>query len=333
MKVLVFGATGYVGNRLVRHLAEENHDVSGFARNLENVATLAEMGCAVVTGDMSDLTSIPSLIEGIDAVVMAAQLPLDEEYQFVSALLDAMQGTDRCFILTSGTSLMSIRTDGDWDERNYAEDERFVPRRQIAARLDTERLVRDAAGRGVRAMVVRPPLIWGHGGCQIISEFYHSARTTGQVCHIGRGLNVYSNVHVDDLATLYRLCLEKGVAGALYFAVSGEVSYGVMARAIAETLEVGTRSVTIAEGIDIWGKGLAGIVLCACSRQRSPRSREELGWAPSEDHLDILEECRNPAYAAISERPIAAWMKQGFGGRQHSDHPAGEDRGEAERSS
>ena len=205
------------------------------------------------------------------------------------------------------------------DLRSFAEDEPFVARRQIAPRLETERLVRDAAQRGVRAMVVRPPLIWGHGGCQIIAEFYHSARTTGQVCHIGRGLNVYSNVHVDDLATLYRLCIEKGVAGALYFAVSGEVSYGVMARAIADTLGVPTRSVTIAEGIAIWGKGLAGIVLCSCSRQRSPRSREELGWAPSEDRLDILEECRNPAYAAAAERPIASWMLHGFAGPSIND--------------
>ena len=66
--------------------------------------------------------------------------------------------------------------------------------------------------------------------------------------------------------------------------------------------------------MDIWGKGLAGIVLCSCSRHRSPRSREELGWTPREDRLDILAECRNPAYAAAQERPIPSWMLQGFGG-------------------
>ena len=85
-----------------------------------------------------------------------------------------------------------------------------------------------------------------------------------------------------------------------------------MAGAIAATLGVPIRSVTIAEGIEIWGKGLAGIVLCSCSRQRSPRARTELGWTPSEDRLDILEECRNPAYAAKGERAIASWMLQGF---------------------
>lgn len=319
MKTLVFGASGYVGKHLARHLADEGHEVSGFARNVGNVATLQAMGIDIVAGDLSDLASIPSLIADFDTVVMAAQLPLAEEYRVVSGMLDAMQGTGRCFILTSGTSLMSIRTDGDWDERSFAEDEPFVPRKQLASRLDAERLVRDAADRGIRAMVVRPPLIWGEGGCQIIAEFYHSARSTGQVCHIGRGLNVYSNVHVDDLAVLFRLCIEKGVAGALYFAVSGEVSYGVMAGAIADTLGVATRSVTVAEGIDIWGKGLAGIVLCSCSRQRSPRAPAELGWAPREDRLDILEECRNPAYAAAPKRPIASWMLQGFGGPKFLD--------------
>lgn len=248
-----------------------------------------------------------------DAVIWAAQLMLEEELRVTSALIDALADTDRPLIFTSGTSLMSIPTNGDWDERSFAEDEPFEPRRQIAPRLEAEQLVRSSVERGVKAMVIRPPMIWGNGGCRLISDFYHSARATGSVCYIGRGLNVYSNVHVEDLAELYRLALEKGQGGALYFAVSGEVSYGVIARTIADTLGVGTRSITVEEGCEIWDRFMGRIVMCSCSRQRSPRAREELGWKPREDRLDILDECSNPAYALESERALPSWVRPGTG--------------------
>ena len=248
-----------------------------------------------------------------DAVVWAAQLMLEDEFRVSSALIDALAGTDRPLIFTSGTSLMSIPTNGDWDERSFAEDEPFEPRRQIAPRLEAEQLVRNSIERGVRGMVIRPPMIWGNGGCRLISDFHHSARVTGEVCYIGRGLNVYSNVHVEDLAELYRLALEKGRGGALYFAVSGEVSYGVIARAVADNLGVGTRSITVEEGCEIWDRFMGRIVMCSCSRQRSPRAREELGWKPREDRLDILDECRNPAYALEEERSLPSWVRPGTG--------------------
>lgn len=311
MKVLVFGASGYVGSHIAHHLVATGYAVSGVVRSDQAAATVSETGANPVFADLADTASIGPLTEGHDAVIWAAQLMLEDELRVMQALTDALAGSDRALVFTSGTSVMSIPTNGDWDERSFAEDDPFEPRRQIAPRLEIEALVRNAPARGVRGIVVRPPLIWGNGGCRLISDFHHSARKTGAVCHIGRGLNVYSNVHVDDLAELYRLALDKGRPGALYFAVSGEVSYGVMARAIADTLGIPTRSVTIEEGCEIWDRFMARIVLCSCSRQRSPRAREELGWKSREDRLDILEECRNPAYAEEGERAPPSWVRPG----------------------
>ncbi len=312
MKILIFGASGYVGSHVARHLAQNGHAVSGVVRTENSGRIVLDLGATAIPGDMSDLAAINAMVRDHDAVIWAAQLMLEDELRVTAALIDALAGSDRPLLFTSGTSLMSIPTGGDWDERSFAEDEPFEPRRQIAPRLEAEKIVRQAVDRGVRGIVIRPPLIWGNGGCRMIADFYHSARQTGAVCHIGRGLNVYSNVHVDDLAELYRLALEKGRGGALYFAVSGEVSYGVMARAIADSLQVGTRSVTVEEGCEIWDRFMARIVLCSCSRQRSPRAREELGWKPREDRLDILEECRNPAYALDAERSVPSWVRPGI---------------------
>ena len=314
MKYIIFGATGYLGRHVALHLAAAGHEVTGFARSESAAEAVREMGLTPLHGDLDDNAGIAGMLEGQDGVVFCAQLMLEDEERVVAAMLDALAGSNRPFILTSGTSLMSIPTGGLWDERSFAEDEPFTPRAQIAPRLAIEQRVRDAKDRGVRGIVIRPPIIWGNGGCRIISDFYHSARMTGAVCHIGKGLNVYSHVHVDDLAELYRLALDKGRAGGLYFAVSGEVSYGVMAKEIAHHLGIGTRSVTIEEGIEIWDKFMARIVLQSCSRQRSPRAREELGWVPNEDRLDILEECVNPTYAKEEGRALPSWVRPGQGG-------------------
>jgi nucleoside-diphosphate-sugar epimerase len=313
MNVFVFGGSGYIGQHLVRHLVAIGHSVTGFARNEKSAAFLETLGATPWIGDLDDMPPVLAAIQRADAVIWAAQLMLEEEQRVVSAMLGALEGSGKAFIFTSGTSLMSIPTNGDWDERNFAEDEPFEPRRQIAPRLEVEKLVRDSAAKGVRGMVIRPPLIWGHGGSKIIADFYHSARVTGAVCHIGRGLNVYSNVHVDDLANLYGLALEKGVAGALYFGVAGEVSYGVMAGTIARHLGVPVRSVTIEQGCDIWDRFMARIVLCSNSRQRSPRARADLGWVPDPDRLDILEDCVHPAYATAEDRPLPSWVRPGTG--------------------
>lgn len=309
MRYMVFGATGYLGRHVAAHLVASGHKVSGSIRDSASADALLAQGIDPVMTDMGEGTDFAALLGDHDGAVFCAQLMLEDEARVASAIIDALAGTGKAFILTSGTSLMSIPTGGLWDERSFAEDEPFTPRRQIAPRLVIEQMVRDAASRDVRGMVIRPPIIWGNGGCRMISDFYHSARLTGSVCHIGRGLNVYSNVHVDDLAELYRLALEKGRPGALYFAVSGEVSYGVMAKTIAHHLGVGTRSVTVEEACGIWDPFMAKIVLQSCSRQRSPRARAELGWTPREDRLDILEECVSPAYGLEGARSVPSWVR------------------------
>lgn len=317
MKVIIFGASGYLGRHIAANFLAHGHNVTGFSRNEANDDVLRRVGVSPVRGDLDDISSIPGLLEGQDVVIFAAQLMLDHERRVTQAIVDCLAGSGRTFIFTSGTSLMSIPTGGLWDERSFAEDEPFVPKHQIAPRLLNEAIARDAADRNVRGMVIRPSLIWGNGGSQIIADFYHSARATGAVCYVGRGLNVYSNIHVDELAEIYRLAVEKGEAGALYFAASGEVAYGVIAAKIATKLRVPTRSVTIEEACEIWDKGLGKIILQSNSRQRCPRTREHLAWIPQEDRLDILEDCVHPIYAEAKERPLPSWVAKGKNASPH----------------
>jgi len=297
-RVLVLGANGYLGSHLARNMVGAGHDVAGLVRNADAAARLEATGARSITGDLTNRDVLVPELSAADAIFYAAQLDLAGEYETVAWMLERIAGTGKAFVFTSGTGVLSQRTDGDWSEDSFAEEDIFVPSKYIGARKNTEDMVRAAAATGIRAFVVRPPLLWGNGGCQAVANFYHSAVKTGAVCYIGRGLNLYSNVHVEDLCELYRLILEKGVSGRLYHAVSGEANFRALAEGVAKTLDVPTRSVSLGEAMEIWDKFTALIALATCSRSRSPLARRELGWAPRADRLDIMEEARHPGFAA-----------------------------------
>jgi len=296
MKLLICGATGYLGTHIAKEALACGHQVLGLARSEASAGKLRDAGIEPVRGDLKDIASFLPHLDRVEAVISIAQLMLDEEYAAAKAMLEHLEGSGKTFIFTSGTGLISQKTDGNWSEDSFAEDDPFVPSKYIGARLDTENMVRAFKDRGLRAMVMRPPLMWGNGQNKVIEDFYASAAKTGAVCYLGAGLNLYSNVHVEDMAHAFMLALEKGVSGALYHCVSGEQNYRTMAETIARHLGVPARSVSFAEAAEIWDKFTALITFSVCSRSRSPRARRELGWAPHPDKLDILQEVVNPVF-------------------------------------
>lgn len=298
MRILVVGGTGYLGSHVVRHLASADHEITCLSRGAEKDADIAANGAAVVRGDLADRDAIIEAMRQHDATIYAAQLLLQQEFDTVGDLLRGVAGRDHAFLFTSGTGLLAQRTDGAWSEDSFAEDDPFVPSKYIGLRHVTEAMVRQAGTSGsVRAMVIRPPMIWGNGGCGHLRMFYSGAAQGGDVGYLGAGLNLYSNVHVEDLAEVYRLALERGVAGALYHAVAGEVNNRTLAQAVAADLGFATRSIDFAEGVARWGKFETLIGMATCSRSRCPRTRRELGWEPR--RLDLLTDIGHPAYRAL----------------------------------
>jgi nucleoside-diphosphate-sugar epimerase len=155
----------------------------------------------------------------------------------------------------------------------------------------------------VRAIVLCPTMIYGtghgvHRESIQVPRLIEVARKSGVARHVGRGENVWSNVHIDDVVSLYLLALEKAPAGAFYYAENGENSYRQIAEAIGRMLGFGgrTQSMTMEESIAEFGEGAAQFSMGSNSRVRARRARRELGWKPAGRAL--LEEIERGYYAA-----------------------------------
>ena len=297
-KALVIGATGFVGGGIARRLAADGHAVSGLARSETAAKALEGAGLLSIRGDIErDLDNLIAAARSHDTIVYAAQVPLPLELATVTALLSALEGSGKTFVFLSGSGVLLQRTRGAWSADSFAEDEAFTPEPLAAARLDAEALLRAGAKRGIRAMVVRPPLIWGPGDHGHVPMVYRSVGATGAACYIGDGLATYGHVHIDDIAGLFARVIDAGEAGRLYHGVAGEVPNRWIAEAVARDLGVETRSVTMAEAAVIWGE-FGALVMGASSRVRDAATRAALGWAPR--HTDMLSEIGEPRLRALS---------------------------------
>ncbi len=88
------------------------------------------------------------------------------------------------------------------------------------------------------------------GGPQLATQ----ARSSGVVRIVGRGINRWSNVHIDDVTALHSLALRQAPTGAFYFVENGEASYAEIGAAIARRLGLGpVQSWTVEEATPVWG--------------------------------------------------------------------------------
>lgn len=303
MKAFVIGATGYVGRHVAAALKARGHDVTGSARSPANVAALEGAGIAALPGSLEDPGALAQAAAGFDVVVMAAMVPFEAEMAITQALLDACgRGATRAFLFTSGTGVLSIEArDGAWSQYAFAEDDPFPfpARHNRTVRIETEAMVRDAAGGGLATYVIRPPLIFGNAGSIQVPQIFESARKTGAACYLGAGLNLYSSVHVEDLAEVYCLALEKGVPGALYHTVGGEANFRQIAEAVAQVMGCGTRALDYAAACELWGAVWVDLALAVNSRSIAERTVRELGWVPRRP--DLIEDIRSGSYRAHYE--------------------------------
>ena len=236
MRILVTGATGYIGAAVAAALSERGHAVAATARSQAAADVLAARGYEVVEADLLAPRSLAQAAKGRDAVVHTAATQDESmgqaEEAAVRAMLAALAGTGAAFLYTSGVWIYgSAPANGILDERSAPDP---VP--MFAWRPPLESEVLAAAADGVRTIVIRPGMVYGRGGGPL-NQFAAMAED-GVPRYVGDGENHWSLVHVDDLAELYALAVEGAPAGTLVNGVRGEP---LRVRDLAEAAAAGGR--------------------------------------------------------------------------------------------
>jgi nucleoside-diphosphate-sugar epimerase len=148
----------------------------------------------------------------------------------------------------------------------------------MAARVATEKEVANAAG--IRGIVVRPGLVYGNGGSYDLPGLIRMARAKGVAPHLGSGGTLQGYVHVDDLAELYCLAVERAPAGAVLHGVAGEVSQRELAAAVSRMIGAGDRTMSFPFEEMYASGGPVGVSLSLNKRMASETTRRLLGADP-----------------------------------------------------
>ena len=294
MHIFIAGASGLIGGAVAAQALAAGHRVSGLARDAGKAAALEERGIAPVVGLLNDLDVLAGAARAADAVIEAT----DADHAFAArALVDALAGSGKPLIRTSGSTIVGDHAKGMYTSHVYTEDTPCERLPEKMTRIAADRMVLAAAAARVRSIVICPSLVYGAGpglrrfGPQI-PKFIELAREHGTARHIGAGENIWSHVHVLDLAAAYLLALERAEAGSFFFVASGEASMRDLAGAINRLLglESDPEPWSHDEAVRRWGPAAAH-AMGGNSRVSGAKARAMLGWQPAQAGMldDVVE--------------------------------------------
>jgi nucleoside-diphosphate-sugar epimerase len=282
MRVFVTGANGFIGSVVVKELIDNGHQVLGLSRSDAGVKALKEAGAEVLRGDIANAENLHEGATKADAVIHTAfnhdfskfVENCESDRKVIGILGDALAGTQKLLIVSSGTALAQVGPGQLGTENDPPLTSKQFPR------AASEEATMGLADRGVRVAIVRLSQIHDTEKQGLVSFAIQIAREKGVSAYVGDGTNRWSAAPRWDTARLYRLALEKTGKRAVYHAVAEEgVPVLDIATAVGRGLKVPVKSMTPEEAAVHFGwlGHFAGLDI----RSSSAQSRQQLGWSPT----------------------------------------------------
>ena len=280
MKIFVTGATGFIGSAVVPELIKAGHQVLGLSRSDTGAKSLVAAGAQVHRGDLTDLETLRSGATVSDAVIHTAfghdfskfAENCEIDGQAIETLGSELQGSERPFIVTSGTAGLAA-------PGQIATEDNDIPSNFPFPRV-SEQMALALVRKGVKASVMRLPQVHDTTKQGLVTYLIAVARAKGVSAYVGEGRNRWSAAHVLDVARLYRLALEKHEPGAKYHAVAEE---GVAMKDIAEAIGRGLKVRVVSLSPEQAQAHFGWLSMFASNdlQASSVQTRRKLGWNPT----------------------------------------------------
>ncbi len=266
MKILVTGATGFMGIRLVEALIKENHEVFALVRNIEKAKDVLHCACNLMEGDVTDKTSIEGMCDGIDVVyhlaaLMGHDLPSESAFNkfrkvnvegLKNVVFEAERAGVKRFIHVSSTAAFGLISEEVVDENTECKP--YTPYQ--VTKYEGEKFVFGEIAKGFPAMIIRPTMVYGPG-------FKGDFVTMGKACKtgffpkIGKKENLFPALYIDDLIKVFVLLVDKAKTGELYL-ISSSRSYSLdeTANILGKSMNKRVRLIYVPRGLAVFGAGV-----------------------------------------------------------------------------
>ena len=220
MRVLITGATGFVGHAVTRALLAEGHEVLAFVRTPSKAVNLEQAGATLAVGDMLAPETYQPLVKDVDVVVHTAQYgtsgrltrsKLEQikaaDETMTKALAETCTAEDKRFVYTSGCFNY-----GDHGDAWITEETPETPSPLGEGHAELSRdLLRRHKQDGLEVIILAPGFVYGPGG--LFKTSFYDTLQKGQLRVFGKGENYWSSVHVEDLAQAYVKATTSDVSG------------------------------------------------------------------------------------------------------------------------
>ena len=198
-KILVIGASGFVGKHLAKALFAEGYQVRCMARKPDKVNDLAALGCEIVQGDISDAASLNYALASVEAVYISVQTLVSQHSNtegkgFMDIEMNGLKNIITACKARSVTRLMYVTFLGVAPDAKSA---------WIRGRWQAEQLLLNS---GLDVTIVRPGMIVGSGG-QGFNMLIKNARSRFAIV-MGSGKKRYRSIAIDDLVFYLKSILE-----------------------------------------------------------------------------------------------------------------------------
>jgi 2-alkyl-3-oxoalkanoate reductase len=229
-RVLVTGATGFLGSRLTRRLVEDGYAVRALARKRSDLRSLKALGVEIAFGDLGDGPAVDASVSGVDVVVHAGAGTSGSAKESETATILGTRNILEACRKHAVQKLVYISSCSVYDVAGCAENELVTEEAQLerlplrrgrytAAKLQAEALVTEAMTRdGCPTVVLRPGALFGPGG-EIFTRMMGVSFSRRLFVIFGDGESELPLVHVDNVVDAIVECVRNRAADGHVFNV------------------------------------------------------------------------------------------------------------------